>query len=102
MSDLIDRQAAIDAVRSYMADNEIEDRDWHADGIAYDIKRLPAAQPEIVRCKDCKWWERRNDGSYGYCHSCKHSFYSANWEIIIYRKYKEGFFCADGERRTDE
>lgn len=57
---------------------------------------------ELVLCKDCKWWDRINYGSYGYCHSCKHSFYSANWEISIYRKYKENFFCADGERRDDE
>lgn len=68
MNDLIDRQAAIDAVRSYMADSEIEDGDWHADGIAYDIKRLPSAQPEIVRCKNCKyfetcsWSEHEDDG----------------------------------------
>ena len=44
MDDTISRQAAIDAVRSYMADNEITDSDWHADGIAYEIKRLPSAQ----------------------------------------------------------
>lgn len=56
---------------------------------------------EVVRCKDCDWWDRIDDGPYGYCHSCKHGFYSANWEISIYRRYKEDFFCADGERRTD-
>lgn len=42
--DIIYRQAAIDAVRSYMADNEITDSDWHTDGIAYEIKRLSSAQ----------------------------------------------------------
>lgn len=46
MEDLINRQAAIDAVRSYMAENWVIDSDWHADGIAYDIRRLPSAQPE--------------------------------------------------------
>lgn len=56
MADLIDRQAAIDTVRSYMADNWIEDSDWHANGIAYEIKRLPTAGAiEVVRCKDCKY-----------------------------------------------
>lgn len=73
-----------------------------------EVKRIIKIQPEVdavpvVRCKDCEWWERiYDDGPYGYCHSCKHGFYSANWEISIYRRYKEDFFCADGERRTDD
>ena len=52
----------------------------------------------VVMCKDCQWWERIDNGLYGYCHACKHSFYSSNWEISIYRRYKEDWFCADGER----
>lgn len=72
-----------------------------------EVKRIIKIQPEVdavpvVRCKDCDWWEQTDDGLYGYCHSCKHGFYSANWEISIYRRYKEDFFCADGERRTDD
>ena len=47
-SDLIDRQAAIDAL--YHVD-EYNGRSVEA------IRRLPSAQPErIVRCKDCKHW----------------------------------------------
>lgn len=44
MSDLIDREEAIDAVfgRSH-------------DIIKQRLKNLPPAQPEIIRCKDCKW-----------------------------------------------
>ena len=45
--ELISKAEAIDAVRTYMADNEITDSDWHADGIAYDIKRLPSTQQWI-------------------------------------------------------
>lgn len=46
MSDLISRQAAIDAVfgRSH---NIIKQR----------LKNLPSAQLEIVRCEDCKYYE---------------------------------------------
>lgn len=60
MRDLIDRQAAIDAMRSYMEDSEIEDSDWHAAGIAYDIRRLPSAEPRWIPCgerlpEDGKW-----------------------------------------------
>lgn len=57
---------------------------------------------ELVRCKDCKWWDQIDNGSYGYCHACKHSFWSTNWEISIYRTYKEDWFCADGKRKDDE
>ena len=42
MSDLIDRQAAIDAV-DY----------WHGIDASEALSRLPSAQPEIIRCKEC-------------------------------------------------
>ena len=57
---------------------------------------------EIVRCKDCKWYEREDKESpFGYCHAMKHCHYSKHWEINIYRTYNEDFFCADAERRTE-
>ena len=46
MSDLIDRQAAIDAVRNYLLECQIEDGDYHADGIMYELDCLPSVQPE--------------------------------------------------------
>ena len=57
MSDLISRQAAIDAL-----DGEItvtgranaEAVRGYANLVCDRIKRLPSAQPEIIRCKDCK------------------------------------------------
>lgn len=65
------------------------------------LEEMPSAQPEIIRCKDCKWWDRKDgQSSYGYCHAIKHSHYSRNWEISIYRTYDKDFFCADAERRT--
>lgn len=56
----------------------------------------------VVRCKDCKWWDKRRDSPYGYCHACKHGHRSEHWEIGIYRVYKGDWFCADGERRDYE
>ena len=53
MSDLIDRQAAIDALHMHLMyrmgtdSNKKRLDDW--------INSLPSAQPKIVRCKDCKW-----------------------------------------------
>ena len=55
---------------------------------------------ELVRCKDCKWWDKREESNYGYCHAAKHGYYSKNWEISIYRTYKEDFFCGDGKRKN--
>ena len=59
-------------------------------------------QPEIVRCKDCKWWDKKNGSNYGYCNACKHGYSSPHWEIGIYRTYDGEWFCADGERKDGE
>ena len=53
----------------------------------------------LVRCKDCKWWDKKENSPYGYCHACKHGYQSEHWEIGIYRVYKDDWFCADGEHR---
>ena len=64
-------------------------------------EELPST--EIIRCKNCKWWERKYPGSsYGYCHACKHNSYSGHWEIHITRTYNEDFFCADGDPKEEE
>ena len=61
-SDLISRQAAIDALRTHERkaskkwfDNQL-DIEWNnaIDICCYDIEDLPSAQPEIVMCEDCK------------------------------------------------
>lgn len=50
MSDLISR-AAIDAI------GEVHPLDYNAQAIKSRIERLPSAQPEIIRCKECKYSE---------------------------------------------
>ena len=64
------------------------------------LKALPTI--EIVRCKDCEWWEKQEDSPLGYCNAVKHCHYSRHWEIQIYRRYEPDFFCADGERRSED
>ena len=55
MDDLISRQAAIDALHMHLMyrmgtdSNKKRLDEW--------INNLPSAQPEIIRCKDCKWYE---------------------------------------------
>jgi hypothetical protein len=48
------------------------------------IKSLPSAQPENIRCKDCKWKNR---------HNCTRAV-----EVFI----DDDKYCAWAERRTDE
>lgn len=100
MSDLIDRQAAILAVCEREC-QELKPCAGECPSI-WALESLPSIQPEIVRCKDCKWWDKSEDSPFGYCMAMKHGYYSTNWEISIHRRYKGDFYCADGERRTDE
>jgi len=57
--------------------------------------------PEIIHCKDCIWWDKKDDSNYGYCHACKHGYSSPHWEIGIYRTYTGDWFCADGEAKDN-
>ena len=99
MNDLISRQAAIDALTEYW--KGISDRHPTLDGemaVYADckgiIKRLPSAQPEIIRCKDCKWYGRAD----------KRRFYRGtdclNHRIDTIVPDKD--YCSRAERRTDE
>lgn len=65
-----------------------------------DLGKEMARQPEIVQCKDCRWWDKKEGSHYGYCQACQHGYSSGHWEIGIYRSYRGDFFCADGERRS--
>ena len=98
MDDLISRQAAIDALKEKVFHN-LTDEFY---GAMQVLNELPSAQPEIVRCKECKWWDKKDGSPVGYCHAAKHGYYSGHWEIEIYRTYKEDFYCADGEREGEE
>ena len=91
MDDLISRQDAIDALM------EILDRPKHAeflytDEICKTLNELPSAQPEIIRCKDCKWsdWYTACDGNrYCYCMETGNGGRTEN------------DYCSYAERRTD-
>ena len=82
MSDTIYRQAAIDAMAS-----------WDLQELYLPIhfkqvlEELPSAYPEIIRCKDCKWF-----GEIG----------CAIRIVDDSDKPKEEDFCSFAERRSDE
>lgn len=71
-----------------------------------DLRRylnLPSAEPEIIRCQDCKWWDRLEEGHpYGYCRACRSGTHTERWEISIYRQNRYDFFCADAEPKEEE
>ena len=85
MDDLISRQAAIDvadAVWSVTGDKNVA-KVWD------QIKDLPSAQPEIIRCKDCKYHHYEGDIPY-----CANIDYGYGW--------KDNDFCSKAERRGEQ
>ena len=86
MSDMIDRQAAIDALHMHLMyrmgtdSNKKRLDDW--------INSLPSAQPEIIRCKDCEHWKNG--------HLCEKLSRFGSFET------KADFYCGYPERRTDD
>lgn len=92
MDDLISRQAAIDAVHEEFDDCIV----WDESGMttANEVERIldsvPSAQPEIIRCKDCKFYSPMNrETKTGICNLTMHQNFGDNW------------FCAGAERRTN-
>ena len=94
MSDLIERQAAIDAfglsekTRKYGGDHSGYDTMmlYEIQGVLED---LPSAQPEIIRCKDCKYYKTE---------FCAIDLWTD--EVKIY-KARPDDFCSRAERRRD-
>lgn len=81
MSDLIDRQAAIDTLDKHLRTTDVPvSYPGIISALTEWLNELPSAQPEIVRCKDCIKQPL-----------CKFSQYQGN----------DGY-CSLAERRTDE
>ena len=93
MDDLISRQAAIDALAKFVpyaiCDESTES---YTNGLtdAYNlILQLPSAQPEIIHCKECKYYRWESD-------MCDYPYATA--QNVVH----EDDFCSRAERRTDE
>lgn len=81
--DTISRKAAIEAVIEWYG-CEPSDMDDFKEILA----KQPSAQPEIVRCKDCKHWSRESICD-GFCsEDCM--------------RHDEDFYCGYAERKTNE
>ena len=57
MNDSISRQAAIDAVRDRMGKGETNIGDTFIECFEMILNALPSAQPEIIRCKECIYYD---------------------------------------------
>ena len=86
MDDLISRQAAIDEIekwRNALIENchyvSASDAKLIRDG----IKHLPSVQPEIIRCRECKYWKHD--------HTCR--------EHSLVTPMGAEEFCSRAERR---
>ena len=57
MDDLISRQALLDKFEPWLKVKDYNDGELNMlKAILYEIRFMRSAQPEIVRCKDCKHW----------------------------------------------
>ena len=77
MDDTISRAAAVKTVKKHYRgiDNDL------LEVIAYEIEALPSAQPEIMRCKDCR--------------------YNNDCEIQYNAQSGDEFFCGCAERKDN-
>jgi len=83
-TDCISRQAAIDLLKQMRKDGDMIP--WEGKDVFTRIRKLPPAQPEIIRCRNCKF----ASGDSRICMKFGHS------------PIGELDFCAWAERRTDE
>ena len=92
MDELISRQSAIDALEKWLHGLfGITEADGTAT-IFKTIRQLPPIQPDIVRCKDCKYARLTDDGSCKYCDI---------W-FPDEAEYMDGdYYCASAERKSN-
>lgn len=103
MSDLISRQSLLNNLERYRELFSWDDGDRERAILSRVIKELQSMpSAELIRCEDCKWWDKDDGSPYGYCLAMKHGYITANWEIGIYRRYKGDFYCADAEMKEED
>ena len=65
------------------------------DEIREALETVPSVDAvEVVRCKDCKWYDTR----FVVCHNPR---FGDGWANYQPPKVREDFFCNDGERKAD-
>lgn len=87
MDDLISRKAAIDDLLEALDHIGCLDEE----DVAVMLGHLPSAQPEIIRCKDCKWLNTEDCGNECDC---------PNGFAVGY--VDDNDYCSRAERRDDD
>ena len=64
------------------------------EGAWINVAKLPSEQPEIIRCKDCIYFDKYTDGIEKY----QWDGFCAHWARTTY----ENWYCSRAERRSDE
>lgn len=94
MDDLISRQTIIDGLE-FVIKHGIETYGAHsisAEKMLEFVRELPTVQPNIVRCKDCQYW---NNGS---CEYPEHAVNSQDYWVGDIETEAE-HFCGYAERK---
>lgn len=95
MTDLISRQDALDAIKVSM-NIWSSMPEWREHKIIECLEELPSAQPEIIRCKDCKHIQRcRSEESakkFGQIYECARN---------VFDSPKPEDYCSWSERREE-
>lgn len=91
MDDLISKQVAIDSIENigHIATLPDGDSALRKSAVDYVLRNLPPAQPEIIRCKDCKHRDPED----------KKCDCGMQWCVFPKR---DDDFCSYAERKTDE
>ena len=93
--DAVSRQAAIDALNKEIIKRRLLDdvNDGMLDEFDTEdiLRKLSPAQPEIIRCRDCKFYTPLNrETKSGIC------------SLLIHQNFGDDWYCAGAERITDE
>ncbi len=93
MDDLISRQDAIDALMPIYKSASLRNRNVFSTArkCMAVIEEIPSAQPENIRCKDCKFYEIYPNGANGDCIN----------RIDAFNTFYPNDFCSYGERKDE-
>ena len=96
-NDLISRQAAVKALEETKQSDPFNRYEYQNIGIDWSIdaiKALPSAQPEIIHCKDCKFYGRVDKRRFYRGSDCLNK----RIDTIV----PDRDFCSRGERKDGE
>lgn len=103
MDDLISRKDVLQELDG--CDYEL--KDWQKWKLKTMVRDIPSAQPEIIRCKDCKHWRQQTNYqgaplSFGFCES------DDMWRSLCRETYEvshidtdDDFYCGYAERSSE-